>query len=179
VWVSAPIDAGFFLYEAPAGQTIASVVATKDGQPVDEDVGSPATRDVELRFALFDQRREAVRVDTPAGAAAVWTAPNKTEGRCAWAELAFQRKVISCPSAGYPFAPGQVESARLAGVPLVFGSIHAPYAAVELRLADGTWVELHPHDGFVLYAGRPDNEPVAFRIRRMNGEAILSPLSMR
>jgi hypothetical protein len=100
-WVSPPIDAGFFVYEAPKGLTIRSVVATKNGEAVDADnFGSGVDRFDEpapFPYADLSKRRLVESIATDAGRATVWRAPTKTDEVCTWLEVGnLRRNLIPC-----------------------------------------------------------------------------------
>jgi hypothetical protein len=100
-WVSPPIDAGFFVYQAPKGLTIRSVVATKDGEAVDADnFGSgvdPFTEAAPSPYADLSKRRVVESIETDAGRATVWSAPTKTDEVCTWLEVGnLRRNLIPC-----------------------------------------------------------------------------------
>jgi hypothetical protein len=100
-WISPPIDAGFFVYEAPRGLTIRSVVGTRGGEAVDaDDFGSgedPSTEPVPSPFADLSKRHVVKSIETDAGRATVWSAPTKTDEVCTWLEVGnLRRNVMPC-----------------------------------------------------------------------------------
>ena len=172
IWVSPPIGAGFFLYKAPEGVFVEAVTALRDGEPVEEDTGPPTGPErVPPRFARVEKRRLAVERDTSAGTAKIWVAPSKTNGRCAWLELAGQLRLVSpCMPEGY-VQGFSFRYERVAGIDLLLGRAAPEYAAFELVDEAGSRVVIHPSDGFLLHevAAR---EGTIVRVVGRDGETI-------
>jgi hypothetical protein len=168
VWVSPPIDAGFFLFFVPeahrvrGAQVTALTAVDADGEVVarqtfrlvrPEDVERPVElpdgnmvslpprADVERARKLFDfDAEDGTRVW-------LWVVPTKDGGRC-WA---FNRGG-GCPPASYeqeiPMAAGLASGAS----PVLFnGQVTDEVVAVELRYEDGAVERLQPVEGFVLH----------------------------
>lgn len=154
VWVSEPIDAGFFVYEVASehrrqGREIEAIVALNgDGEVIFED--SPLARR-SLSGALRDKREEMVRLATRDGEAVVWEAPTQYEGRCAWLEYKNQSVVfVPCLPKGYPFPPFALRFVPTRDTVLLVGSIANRYAEVEIQFADGDLMLAQPKRGFLL-----------------------------
>jgi hypothetical protein len=167
VWVSPPIDAGFFLFWVPDGRRTAGrhvtaltaedadgrvlarqtfrLVRTEDVErpvrlPDGNLVRLPARADVDRARKLFDFRAENGQ---PVW---LWVIPTRDGGSC-WA---FNRGG-GCPPADYeqeiPMAGG-----LSGGTPVLFqAEVRDEVATVELRYEDGTVERLEPREGFVLH----------------------------
>ncbi|MBD0328679.1 MAG: hypothetical protein ICV64_01035 [Thermoleophilia bacterium] len=160
VWVSAPIEAGFFAYEVAEERdaTITAVVALDsegrriaESTPLGHEPGVP-------RDALVAERSAAVLVDTRSGEAVVWAAPTRYEGRCAWLEVAGRATAVApCLPKGYD----RVAGAGFRFYPthetvLLVGRFGERYARVELTFADGTRRAYEPRDGYLLAEVPPE-----------------------
>ena len=168
VWVSPPIDAGFFLFWVPdsrrtAGRHVTALTAEgADGRVLarqtfrlvrPEDVERPVRlpdgniarlpprADVSRARKLFEfEAQDGTHVW-------LWLVPTIDGGRC-WA---FNRGG-GCPPADYeqtiPMAAGLASGSK----PVLFqGQVIEAVAAVELRYEDGTVERLEPREGFVLH----------------------------
>ena len=160
VWVSEPIDAGFFAYDIPEehrrpGHRVQAVVGLDaDGEIVTEvsGLGRDGLRAPPVD-ALTDEKRKVVEVATRRGPAVLWTAPTRYEGRCAWLELAGRAIAVErCTAKGYENDVGI--AARFLpmryGV-LFFAAVDPRVASIDLRFADGDEETVRPKGGFVLY----------------------------
>ncbi len=112
LWVSPPINAGFFYYQAPPGKTIANVSALQDGTVVAADNHGSGEPQGPHPFADLSKKAEIATTKTDAGSAILWTAPTETNERCTW--LQFQQQeiaVVPLPPPGLR-APSRVRLRR-------------------------------------------------------------------
>jgi hypothetical protein len=158
LWVSRPIEAGFYLQTIPLrhrqpGHLISAVVALdRYGNLVSSDSLGRDRAHAPPADAILDQAKEAARIETRAGPAVLRTAPTRYEGRCGWLEFAGATHSFGCAFKGYGnegFAWGFV---RAPNDILIFGSAAPNYATIRLGFADGDQTEFRPtKDGFLLY----------------------------
>ncbi|MDQ2911278.1 MAG: hypothetical protein M3R39_09740 [Actinomycetota bacterium] len=168
VWVSAPIEAGFFIYEIPEAHWEAGhrpsvlVVKDRDGKelaraanffwpslPIDRSTGIPVG-------AIESQRRELIAITTDQGTReALWVAPRQGGGRCQWLTSdGHPGRSAGCPPPAVdPPASKEIASVGLlsGSAPILFdGEVGEEVAALELRYQDGEVQRLQPVEGFVL-----------------------------
>jgi hypothetical protein len=165
VWVSKPIDAGFFLYGIPFAhrkvghRATALVLLDKDGHEIGRETFHPyAPRDVVHRLsngrkafapaqAVWAKRRVLIDFRSARGQKiTLWVAPSRTGGRCYW-----WNQGSACLPAGAPIVPPV--QIGLTGAPRsvrVFGPVAANVATVTLNYQDGTTDTIMPTQGFVL-----------------------------
>jgi hypothetical protein len=149
IWISAPIDAGFFSYRAPTGRAIETVLASKGGNVMTADsTGTGAPAGVHP-FADLSKQTEVASLQTDDGAATLWTAPTTTEGRCTW--LSYGTKdipVVPCLPKGYEHQAGLALAVhRLGGRGILTGE--CGYSAVEFLHPDGSTRTVGCRDGLV------------------------------
>jgi hypothetical protein len=154
-WVSAPINAGFFLYEAPKGLSIRAVVGTKNGEDVDDDALGSGDQTPGFRFADLSKRHVLKAIDTAAGRATVWQAPSKTNKVCTWLEFGGTRNFARC------LPPGDVEGIGVGAVDVgatqvVWAAVGPTYSDLIFRFDDGTTAVARPQDGIVLHSASVD-----------------------
>lgn len=165
VWVSKPIDAGFFLHGVPAAhrkpghQVAALVLLDKDGHEIARETFHPyAPRDVVHRLsngrkvfapaqAVWGKRQVVIDFRSVSGQQiTLWLAPSRTGGHCYW-----WNQGSACLPAGAPIAPPvQIGLAGAARSVRVFGLVAATVATVTLHYEDGTTDTIEPTQGFVL-----------------------------
>lgn len=158
-WVSEPIGAGFFLYEAPEGREVVRVLArSEEGEVIADEhlIGTEPTNEPPIE-AMANNRREVVRVATADGPAAIVESPSKTEGRCRWLEFQGRFLQPACSPKGFELQGVSLGFRAARQSVLIVGTAAARVAAVELRFEDGASVRLEPVDGFVLYAIPPEH----------------------
>jgi len=164
VWVSKPIEAGFFLQSIPAahrraGHLISEIVAldangtvvTSDSLGRNRSASPPAD-------AIVDQAKQLAAIETASGQVVLRTAPTRYEGRCAWLEFAGEAiPATPCLSKGY------VNQAALAlavhtfgGRSILFGE--CGYNAVEFVHEDGGSRTVGCSDGIVFTQLTPADE---------------------
>jgi hypothetical protein len=171
VWVSAPINAGFFLYRAPAGRTVATVFALRGGEVVAAE-GKDAPSGPHP-FADVSKRRRIAEVETSRGPVTLWTAPTKTDERCSW--LAFQRReiaVASCLPPAYARQTGLGARMRVLGGRSIFAG-SCGYRAVQFVHRDGRFRTVDCIDGLVFADLKPADTAGGIRALGANGHVVL------
>jgi hypothetical protein len=157
-WVSEPIHQGFFVYRVPAehrrpGHEIEEVVGLDADGALVVDATRPVVgflREVP-KDAVVANREERARISTRRGEAAIWEAPTRYEGRCAWLELPGRvLPLVPCLPEGYPYGAFAVRLVPTADDVLVAGWVAKRYASVEVVFADGSRMVLEPRSGFIL-----------------------------
>lgn len=165
LWVSKPIDAGFFLYGVPAAhrkaghQATALVLVDRDGNEIARNpFQAIPPRDVVHRLsngtrvfapaqAVWAKRRVLIDFRSAAGKSiTLWVAPSRTGGRCYW-----WNQGSGCLPAGAPIVPPV--SIGMTGAPRsvrLFGLVAPNVATVTLNYQDGTTGRIEPTQGFVL-----------------------------
>jgi hypothetical protein len=152
LWVSPPIDAGFFAYDLTEFQrrhhsVVALVAVDAHGKELAR-VGSafrPRPAWANWRNVADLSKRHVI---LRSGDATISIAPSRTGGNCFWL-----RSVGGAGSSGC--APPRFLTQPMAGGlgETVFSAQVKPAVArVELRFQDGARRELHPVEGFVLYS---------------------------
>ena len=174
VWVSAPIDAGFFLFETPqehlrVGHRAKALVALDDeGHEVARQTfpfpdrrwdsapdGLPRIADRAQKRTLFDFR------DHDGQRWTLVTAPAPGERVC-WA----YNRGGSCVSPKFPPMIGGM-SVQPGEAVNVCCAVASDVATVELRYEDGTRTKLEPVDGFLLYVIPPGHYPAGHRLAEL------------
>jgi hypothetical protein len=166
VFVSAPIDAGFFLYPVPAEhirvghQATYLIARDQDGEVVakarisgpsqqsllDPSTGIPAE-------ALVAQRRRLISITTEQGAdETLWAAPRRGGGQCHWLASDDNPARASGCSPTEPEPQTVIAATLLSGrAPILFeGQVQRDVALLELHYQDGEVQHLQPVEGFVL-----------------------------
>jgi len=146
VWVSPPINAGFFYYRAPEGRHIETVLAL-DGSEVVAAAGKHVPGGPHP-FADLSRRSEVGKIDTAAGPVTLWTAPTRTEGRCAWLEFQGRETQLGCLPKGYEHQAGLGYNTRLFGGHTVLVGT-CGYRAVQLVHGDGSVRTVDCGDGLL------------------------------
>jgi hypothetical protein len=106
IWISPPIDAGFFYYRAPEGREVDTVRALQGGDVMTAQtkMGLPAGPHP---FADLSKRERIAEIETNDGPVTLWAAPTKTEGRCTWLEhQGRELPVGACLPKGYEHQAG-------------------------------------------------------------------------
>jgi hypothetical protein len=187
VWVSPPIDAGFFFYDVPEakqrpGHGVTSVVALDaEGRVVTQEslVPGPATRAVSAD-AIVSQKEAIARLETARGDAVAWRAPTRYGGRCWWLEFEGGRLPLGpcLPNR----SPVQGLSVRLLATRddvLVVGLTSA--RSLELVYADGDRSEIPVREGVVLFEIpsahlEPGHEASQLRV---SGRSSMPPIDLK
>lgn len=170
VWVSAPIDAGFFIHEAPSDRNpiVALVGLDEDGRELYRQEmprtdprwepgpdGLPRIADRTKKRTLFDFRDHRGQG---------WTlvvAPAPGEKTC-WA----YSRGAGCTSPKHPAIIGGMSPQSGASVNLCC-AVAEGVTTVELRYQDGTRKTLHPVDGFLLYVIPPEHYRLGHRLEQL------------
>lgn len=170
VWVSAPISAGFFYYEAPSERdaVIALVALDADGRELHRQDyprtdprweagadGLPRIADRTKKRTLFDFR------DHRGQAWTLVVAPAPEEKTC-WA----YSRGGGCVSPRSPAIIGGMSVQSGDSVNLCC-AVADGVATVELRYEDGTRKKLTPVDGFLLSIIPPEHYPLGHRLERL------------
>jgi hypothetical protein len=158
LWVSKPIDVGFYVQTIPLrhrqpDHLISAVVALdREGNLVSSDSLGRDRAQAPPADAILDQAQETARIETRAGAAVLQTAPTRYEGRCAWLELAGETHSFPCAFKGYGYQGFGWGFVRSHDDILIFGTAAPNYATIRLRYADGDQTEFRPtKEGFLVY----------------------------
>jgi len=173
-WVSAPIDAGFYVYVVPpehlnTDDPLVSVVALDANgdvfdiqnvsvtKPLDEDVPQTLLDGTKVslpRVAQVSHAREPFSFRTASGGHAyLWVMPRTGGGTCfvygtgagGGEGCASPRQLSQLPTVNGGGALGGV----------FFAQVNSSVASVELRYANGTGERIAPVDGFVLHELTP------------------------
>jgi hypothetical protein len=170
VWVSAPIDAGFFVYEVPRRNWEAGhrpsllVLEDADGH---ELARAPSHLDQALQAmtragrsgtgvpaeAIAPQRRELIAITTEQGTReALWVAPRQGGGRCHWLTSDGRPgREQGCPPPDAEPRPDIVAALLSGSAPILLeGQVGGGVATLELHYRDGDVQRLQAVDGFVL-----------------------------
>ncbi len=170
VWVSAPIEAGFYLYRVPDAHRVAARRPT--AVRLLDDHGKLLAREP-LRYsappqqvthdlpgypllsvpaeAVWDERRQLFDVRADDGAhIGLWIAPKRGGGTCFWTNQSF-----GCSRGTEPLQAGQPVlalgfSGAVTHVTLCC-TVGPAVARVEARFQDGDRVELTPRDGYLIW----------------------------
>jgi hypothetical protein len=188
-WVSAPINAGFFLYAFNAeqqqpGHEVSSVVALdKDGNVVTEQTtpGRPEKPAVPPPDALISQKTDAFSAPTPHGDAVIWQAPTRYEGKCAWLEFEGKLAPIApCQPKGYDWNEGLISGFYpTADAVLFFGTAADRYQQIALVYQDGDTTSITPRNHVFVVAipdehFQPGHQVERIEARGPDGGLILS-----
>jgi hypothetical protein len=162
VWVSKPIDAGFFHVRTTASQRrpghvlVAAVAETDNGtvistQPLDRSQPQAPPSD-----AIVADSRTALRIETRDGPALLLRAPTRYEGRCVWLEFAGRPRVVApCLIKNYARDGFEWRFVQSEDDVLVVGAVPPNYARVRIGYADGKETEIEPTrdglDSWLLY----------------------------
>jgi hypothetical protein len=152
-WVGAPINAGFFAYEPDAGRVPTELVGIDEGGDVitQHPLGRAVAQSL-LADAVVDDREELAAVETDDGAARLWVAPTRYDGRCAWVEHNGKRfPAARCAPKGYDWEGVGVRAVEIGGTGFLLGTAGPRYAPLELRLADGTRLEVATIEDVVFF----------------------------
>lgn len=159
-WVSAPIDAGFFLYEVPESRReegqlpVALVLRGPDGESV-------AREQLRVLAEVPDfpqptgERRRLIEIITEKGVkAAIVVAPGENGASCRWLVHGRSELGGGCWSRPLPrsvtwgISQGGGRGRRFV---LLEGEVPAASSTVELRFEDGEVVRIKPVEGSYLY----------------------------
>jgi hypothetical protein len=168
VWVSEPINAGFWRYRIPAG-TQPTAVVLRDGKGDElardqiRDLGSSLRRlpnpDGSPADADLNRKRKVLTLRTEAGGKVeLWTAPSRRGGACFW-----WNRSSGC----YSQAAGELAYGISGGGATVFlsGPADEDVTTLELRYEDGAVERIRPTEGYVLHEIPSAHYPVGKRLR--------------
>jgi hypothetical protein len=156
LWVSPPIDAGFFLYDLTFAQRHPAHAPTA---VLAVDASGKVLARNRSMFAPPPAWADPGKVSDPAhkrvilhsGAMTIAVSPARTGGYCWWLQHNGQTFGRGCAPPRYqtvPMAGGMNHGAHFTSFS---AQLQPRVARVELRFQDGARVALHPVDGFVLY----------------------------
>jgi hypothetical protein len=157
LWVSPPIDAGFFLYDLsrtqrqPGAGPVAVVALDAQGQEIARNVSMfqprPAWSDPR-KVADLSKRHVILR----SGRLSIAIAPSRTGGNCFWMKVdVYQTISTGCAPPRYltmPMAGGLGHGTGFTGFS---AQVKPSVNRVELRFQDRTRIVLQPVEGHVLY----------------------------
>ena len=172
LWVSSPISAGFFYYQAPPGETIAKVSALHDGTIVAADNYGSGAPQGPHPFADLSKKAEVGTIQTDTGSAILWTAPTDTDERCTW--LQFQQQeipVVPCLPQGYVHQAGLALGVHtLGGHQILAGE--CGYSAIEFIHTDDTTRTVACSDGLVFVDLQPADIGGSLRALDAQGQPL-------
>jgi hypothetical protein len=187
VWVSAPIEAGFYLYRVPDEHRLPGHRPTEvsllddEGKIIArEPVLSPAGPPVQVEHrlpgypplsvpgeAIWDERQQLFDLRADDGAhIGLWTAPKRGGGTCFWTNQA-----LGCPQDDGQVQPKQpVLALGFSG-----GGTHVTLCCtvgplvdrVEARFHDGDAVSLTPREGYLVWPIPSRHFPIGHRLERL------------
>jgi hypothetical protein len=143
IWVSKPIEAGFFVQRIPlahrqAGHLISAVVALdRDGKLItSESLGRNGSTTPPVD-AIRDQATQVAVIETSVGPAVLRAAPTRYEGRCTWLEFGSEAiPVVPCLPKGYEHQAALALAVHSLGGRLILAG-ECGYSAVEFLHEDG------------------------------------------
>jgi hypothetical protein len=155
-WVSAPIDAGFFLYDLtraqrqPASAPTAIVAVDARGQQLAKNVSMfrPAPDWADPRKVSNPADK---RVILRSGRMSISIAPARTGGNCFWLQADSRTVGSGCAPPRYqtvPMAGGLNHGTRFTAFS---AQVKPVVSRVSLHFQDGSEISLQPVDGYVLY----------------------------
>ena len=178
VWVSEPIDAGFFVEHVPAehqqpGHLIAAVVAVdRAGELVASQSFGPDRSAAPPPDAILDQAKQLAAIETNAGQAVLRTAPTRYSGRCTWLELAGKATpVVPCLPKGYEHQQALAYAVHSLGGRLILAG-ECGYSAVELLHRDGDARRVECTDGVAFAALSAEDASGQLRALDRDGHPI-------
>jgi hypothetical protein len=172
IWISAPISAGFFYYRAPAGRSIDSVLALRRGEVMTVETLAANASSEPHPFADLSRRQLVAQIQTDDGAAKLWTAPTKTDGRCAWLEFGgHEAAVAPCLPHGYEHQVALGVSVRALGGHSVLAG-ECGYHGIQFLHRDGTTRTILCADGLVFADLSPADSAGSFRAVDARGRPV-------
>jgi hypothetical protein len=187
VWVTAPIDAGFYLFRVPDAHRLEGHRPTSirllddDGKVVAEDpitqAAPPALVTHDLpgyprlsvpAEALWDQREQLfdLRADDNAHLG-LWVAPERGGGTCVWFNQG-----LGCTHGNSRSVPPHALGLGFSGAAThvtLDGTVGRDVAKVEARFEDGDRAELTPRRGYLLWPVPSRHYPVGTRLVELVG----------
>ncbi|HTY29412.1 MAG TPA: hypothetical protein VMD51_14895 [Mycobacterium sp.] len=172
LWVSPPINAGFFYYRAPPGQAITNVRALHAGSVVAADNYGSGAPQGPHPFADLSRKAEIATIQTDTGSAVLWTAPTETDERCTW--LQFQQEEISvvpCLPQGYVHQTGFAFAVHRLGDHQILAG-ECGYSAIEFIHTDDTTRTVACNDGLVFVDLEPADAAGSLRALDAQGHPL-------
>ena len=155
IWVSRPIEAGFFVQQIPvehrqAGHLISAAVALdRDGEIIVTDSLGRNRATTPPTDAILDQARQVAVIENDAGPAVLRAAPTRYEGRCMWLEFGSDAiPVVPCLPKGYEHQAALALAVHSLGGRLILAG-ECGYSAVEFSHQDGGARRVACTDGVV------------------------------
>jgi hypothetical protein len=172
LWISPPINAGFFFYQAPKGRTIESVLALKNDKVMTADTSGTGAPPGPHPFADLSKRKEQARIETADGVATLWVAPTATEGRCTWLQFRNEEiAVVPCLPKGYEHQAALVVAVHaIAGHLILAGE--CGYSAIEFLHPDGSSRRSACADGLVFTELNPADQAGQMRALDAKGDPL-------
>jgi hypothetical protein len=171
IWISPPIDAGFFYYRSPDGRMITKVAALKGHKVMAADTGA-ASREAHP-LADLSKRTQVAEFQTNDGPATFWTAPTPTEGRCTWLEFqSTETPIVPCLPAGYEHQAGLAYAVHALGGHLILAG-ECGYSAIEFLHLDSGTRRVQCTDGLVFTELNPAD--AAGQLRALNSDGLPLP----
>ncbi len=172
LWISPPINAGFFFYRAPAGRTIESVLALKDNKVMTADTYGTGALPGPHPFADLSKRKELARIETADGVATLWVAPTATEGRCTWLQFHNEEiAVVPCLPKRYEHQAALVLAVHTIAGHLVLAG-ECGYSAIEFLHPDGSSRRTECMDGVVFTELNPSDQSGQLRAVDAKGDPL-------
>jgi len=172
LWISPPINAGFFFYRAPEGRTIETVLALKDNKVMTADTTGTGALPGPHPFADLSKRKELATIKTADGVATLWIAPTATEGRCTWLQYRSEEiAVVPCLPKGYGHQAALVLAVHtIAGHIILSGE--CGYSAIEFLHPDGSTRRIDCADGLVFTELSPSDTSGQMRALDAHGDPL-------
>jgi hypothetical protein len=193
VWVSTPIDAGFFVL-SPANRPAKLTLYDSRGEVIArESIGGmdpsalPETVTQSLpgyphlsvpAKAIWEKRRQLFDLRADDGArVGLWVAPGRDGGTCVWGAAG-----MGC-NIDYRSASGKrsLGLVRFAGAKYVGlgGELEADVVSIEARFQDGDVIKLEPRDGYLLWLIPSEHYLIGHRLEKLialdaSGKALMT-----
>jgi hypothetical protein len=163
VWVSEPINQGFFIYEFDSAELqndhrVSSIAAldragqlvTRESAP-DTPGAYPIAPPVD---AVTSQKQALIVVSTAAGAATVYRAPTRYDGFCAWLNIeGSDIPFAPCQPSGYDWGDGFTSTSYATHNAVLFlGTAGDRYHEIDLIYADGQTSRITPKQHLFLFS---------------------------
>jgi hypothetical protein len=169
LWVSPPIDAGFFFYDITRAQQrqgggpVAVVALDEHGKEL-----ARVARIFRPQPAWADPRKVAdlskKHVILRSGDASITIAPSRTGGNCFWLREGYGPIGTGCAPPRYQTVPMAGGLNHGTAFTVFSAQVKPAVAQVELRFQDSTKIVLHPVEGFVLYTLPKSSWPRGHRL---------------
>ena len=178
IWVSKPIEAGFFVQPIPAahrqaGHLISAVVALdRDGKLVASESLDRNRSTAPPADAILDQAKQVAAIETSAGPAVLRAAPTRYEGRCVWLEFGSEAiPVVPCLPKGYEHQVALVFAVHSLGGRLILAG-ECGYGGIEFLHQDGDARRVQCTDGLVFTELNPSDAAGEMRALNADGRPL-------